>query len=58
MRQKRRITQNKTTKTFFFGTDAAFVPINETDFLLEANDSVRSREIKHMNHAWDCFGAV
>lgn len=39
MRQKHRITQNKTTKTIFFGTDAAFEHINETDFLLEANDT-------------------
>ena len=39
MWQKCRITQNKTTKTIFSGTDAAFVLTNETDFLLEANDT-------------------
>ena len=43
MRQKRRITQNKTMKTIFFDTDAAFVLINETDFLLEANDTDQER---------------
>ena len=52
MRQKQNYKNN------FFGTDAAFVLINETDFLMAANGTVRSREIKHMNHAWDCFGAV
>lgn len=32
--------------------------INETNLLKDAMDTVRSREIKHMNYAWDCFGAV
>ena len=32
--------------------------INGTNPLKGAMDTVRSREIKHMNHAWDCFGAV
>ena len=37
---------------------SAVMTINETDFLIEANDTVRSREMKYMNNAWDCFGAA
>ena len=52
MRKKCRIAQNKTTKTIFsplfcFCTEAAFMLINETDFLMERQSQIKNRSERH-----------